>query len=746
MKKVATNPKLHQMDKGKKKVKSKEKINESIERKEKSSQFQQLDIASITLFSELPLSERTLKGLSNASFMKPTDIQKEGIALALQGRDVLGAAKTGSGKTLAFIVPILEMLWHECWANTDGLGALVISPTRELALQTYEVLHKIGRYHDFSAGLIIGGKDLQEEQQRIPNTNIIIGTPGRILQHFDETPNFGSFNLKLLVLDEADRILDLGFASAVNAIIENLPEERQTLLYSATQTKSVKDLARLSLKNPDYINVHEGSKYCTPKKLIQNYIFVELHQKIDFLYSFIRNHLKSKCIVFLSSCKQVKFVSEVFRKLRPGIPLNALYGKQKQLKRVAIFNRFCTIQYAVLFATDIAARGLDFPAVNWVIQYDCPENPDTYIHRVGRTARFEKGGQALMMLLPSEGEMVKKITNRKVPIHELKSNPKKIRSIHGKLQSFCIQDQQIKDWAQKSIISYARSVYLQSDKTVFDVTKLPLDKFSLSHGLVAAPKLQFLKKKFKQMGPADESSSYQDIKEKIELKFDNQEDVDNETIGNYICSDGDDEDDVLVKKTDNLHHDNIGEEKPNETKTVRKRTTKVKIAKTVLNKNIGVGNKIIFDKDYDFEKSIEDIPGSIAEVEDDGINGIDIAQAKKYLKEQDRTDYEEEKKRIRLKRRELKRKRKGEKEESMTVELKMSDEEIDSAADGDISEDGGISRGKQLCSREEKLEDEDLVQKRAKINEKSKVHDVLSKDISSIEDDEGLVLHLLGIS
>ena len=156
-----------------------------------------------------------------------------------------------------------------------------------------------------SAGLVTGGKNLEEEQRRIRTTNIIICTPGRLLQHMDETPNFECNNLKVLVLDEADRILDLGFARTMNAIIENLPVERQTMLFSATQTKSVNDLARLSLKNPEYVSVHEKDKFTTPQQLVQIYVVCELQDKLNFLYSFVKNHTKSKILVFMSSCKQV---------------------------------------------------------------------------------------------------------------------------------------------------------------------------------------------------------------------------------------------------------------------------------------------------------------------------------------------------------------------------------------------------------------------------------------------------------
>lgn len=192
---------------------------------------------------------------------------------------------------------------------------------------------------------------------------------------------------KILVLDEADRILDLGFQKTMTAIVDHLPTERQTLLFSATQTKCVKDLARLSLKNPMYVSVHEHSKHSTPAKLTQSYIICELHNKFNLLYSFVKSHLKHKILVFMTSCKQVKYMYEAFCKLRPGISVLALYGTLHQLRRMAVYDDFCRKRHVVMLATDIAARGLDFPAVNWVVQLDCPEDANTYIHRAGRTAR-----------------------------------------------------------------------------------------------------------------------------------------------------------------------------------------------------------------------------------------------------------------------------------------------------------------------------------------------------------------------
>ncbi|ORY70627.1 P-loop containing nucleoside triphosphate hydrolase protein [Leucosporidium creatinivorum] len=464
-------------------------------------------------FSELPLSSATLEGLKSAYYTKLTDIQSRALPLALKGKDVLGAARTGSGKTLAFLIPILEVLLRKKWGPNDGLGALVISPTRELAVQIFEVLRKIGHKHQFSAGLVIGGKSLKDEQERLSRMNILVATPGRLLQHMDQTLGFECDQLQMLVLDEADRILDMGFSASINAIVANLPKQRQTLLFSATQTKSVKDLARLSLKDPQYVAVREGiikgkgkaeegeeddtgaANQATPKNLEQHYLIVPLNEKLDVLWSFIKTHLFTKTIVFLSSGKQVRFVYENFRHLRPGVPLLHMHGKQKQTQRLEIYQRFISAKHSILFATDIAARGLDFPSIDWVVQVDCPEDVETYIHRVGRTARYEAKGKALLFLLPSEEEgMVKRLEAKKVEIGKIKANDKKKQSIQSQLQSAAFQYPEIKFLAQRAFISYVRSIFLQKDKTIFKLDDLPLEAFATSLGLAGAPRIKFQSK------------------------------------------------------------------------------------------------------------------------------------------------------------------------------------------------------------------------------------------------------------
>ncbi|XP_042066577.1 DEAD-box ATP-dependent RNA helicase 32-like isoform X1 [Salvia splendens] len=449
-------------------------------------------------FFQLPLSKRTKDGLAASDYTKMTDIQRASLPHSLCGRDILGAAKTGSGKTLAFVIPVLEKLYRARWGPEDGVGCIIMSPTRELAGQLFEVLKNVGVHHGFSAGLLIGGrKDVGEEKERVNGLNILVCTPGRLLQHMDETPNFECSQLQVLVLDEADRILDVGFKKELNAIISQLPKQRQTFLFSATQTKSVQDLARLSLKDPEYLSVHEESTTATPNRLDQTAMIVPLEQKLDMLWSFIRTHLNSRILVFLSSCKQVKFVHEAFKKLRPGIPLKCLHGRMKQDGRMGIYASFCE-QHSVLFSTDVASRGLDFnKAVDWVVQVDCPEDVASYIHRVGRTARYLSGGRSVLFLAPSETKMLDKLQEKKIPIRIIKANTKRLESVSGSLAALLVKYPNLQSLAQRAFITYLKSIHKQRDKDIFDVTKLPIDEYSASIGLPLTPRVRFLKQKVK---------------------------------------------------------------------------------------------------------------------------------------------------------------------------------------------------------------------------------------------------------
>ena len=373
---------------------------------------------------------------------------------------------------------------------------MIISPTRELAIQIFNVLRVIGQHgHMFAAGLVIGGKSLVEEREALARMNIVVCTPGRMLQHLSQTAMFAVDTLRMLVLDEADRIMDMGFQRDVDAIVEYLPPPglRQTLLFSATQTKRVSDLARLSLKDPEYISVHSTADHATPPTLQQNYTVLPLSEKLSTLYSFLLSAKKTKILVFLSSGKQVRHVYESFRHLQPGIPLVHLHGRQKQTARLEITTRFSQARHACLFATDVAARGLDFPAVDWVVQVDCPEDADTYIHRVGRTARYGRAGRAVLLLDSSEEKgFISRLEARKVPIEQINVRAKKQKSIQPAMQGLCFKFPELKYLGQKAFVSYVRSLHVQKDREIFqDLEKYNLEGYAASMGLPGAPRIKF---------------------------------------------------------------------------------------------------------------------------------------------------------------------------------------------------------------------------------------------------------------
>ncbi|KAK9452069.1 P-loop containing nucleoside triphosphate hydrolase protein [Limtongia smithiae] len=585
-------------------------------------------------FDDLPISKQTALGLKRSHFTTLTEIQKRSIPAALQGRDVLGAAKTGSGKTLAFLIPMLECLYRNRWTQYDGLGALIISPTRELAIQIFDVLRKIGREHSFSAGLVIGGKDVKVEQDRISRLNILVGTPGRILQHMDQAAGFDTGNIKLIILDEADRILDMGFRKTLDAIIEHLPKQRQTLLFSATQTKSVADLARLSLSptKSEYISAHESADTSTPKNLQQYYVLTPLPEKLDTLFSFLKTHLKAKILVFVSSSKQVRFMFETFKTLHPGIPLMHIHGRQKQAARIDVTERFSESKYACLFCTDVVARGLDFPAVDWVIQVDAPEDADTYIHRVGRTARFDAAGRALLFLTPSEEtEMLSRLESKKVPIEKITIKETKKRSIRSDLQALCFKNPEIKYLGQKAFVSYCKSIFIQKDREVFKFDELPTEEFAESLGLPGAPRIKFisarranqLKNAVKKEDSSDESESDQEDKSRakqepaVRTKYDRMFERQNQNVlsAHYqnlineepakLQSANDDEEDFMaVKRRDHALYDNEDdaglEAKTDDTyfdpnAPVSKRQLKAALSKKSMLKYKPNSSKLVFD-------------------------------------------------------------------------------------------------------------------------------------------------------
>ncbi|CAH1388749.1 unnamed protein product [Nezara viridula] len=659
------------------------------------SKYDKVDPSEIESFADIPLSGRTQKGLTENNYTVPTIIQKESIILALRGKDVLGAAKTGSGKTLAFLIPVLEVLFRQKWSSLDGVGALIITPTRELALQIYETLVKVGKYHEFSAGLIIGGKDLKFERNRMHQMNIVICTPGRLLQHMDENPLFNCVNMQVLVLDEADRCLDLGFEKAMNSIVENLPSQRQTLLFSATQTKKVSDLARLSLTDPEYVAVHEHEKYKTPDGLTQSFIVCETHEKMPIIWSFIKAHSRQKIMIFFSTCNQVKYFHEVFKKLRPRNPVMALQGKMHQLKRMEIYHTFCRKEYAVLLATDIAARGLDFPSVDWVVQGDCPEDVDAYVHRVGRTARYTRTGESLLLVNQKESAIIEKLEASKIPISEIKVNPLQIISPQAKLELFVAKSNELKASAQRAFVSYFKSIFLMRDKTIFDVKSVDSYNFARSLGLIAAPRVRFIqrmeKKGSQKQNSDDNDQEEEDVLQTIEIGNVQKEDRD------FIFNDGDSDDSesemFAIKRKDHelekvmgdvleLEDDEISEETKSKSKPV---LTKAKLAKKILKKNLLPNKKIVFTDDG--KEIVSQTKQKVTEAGQDFEASlgpaINLEEAKKTLEQEDVHDRKLYSELGRQKKRERKLRQKGKRKRDEDQEKDSSDE--DSQSEPDLS-------------------------------------------------------------
>ncbi|TLD33958.1 hypothetical protein PspLS_00638 [Pyricularia sp. CBS 133598] len=309
-------------------------------------------------FSELNLSENTMKAIEEMGFTKMTEIQRRGIPPLLAGKDVLGAAKTGSGKTLAFLIPAVEMLRSLKFKPRNGTGVIVVSPTRELALQIFGVARDLMKHHSQTYGIVIGGANRRAEAEKLSKgVNLLIATPGRLLDHLQNTP-FVFKNLRSLVIDEADRILEIGFEDEMRQIIKILPKERQSMLFSATQTTKVEDLARVSLRpGPLYLNVDEEKEYSTVEGLEQGYVVCEADKRFILLFSFLQKMKKKKIIVFFSSCNSVKYYAELLNYI--DCQVLDLHGKQKQQKRTNTFFEFCNAERGTLICTDVAARGLD---------------------------------------------------------------------------------------------------------------------------------------------------------------------------------------------------------------------------------------------------------------------------------------------------------------------------------------------------------------------------------------------------
>ncbi len=371
-----------------------------------------------TSFHTLGLSEPLLRDLTAAGLLVPTPIQAQAIPPALEGRDVIGCAQTGTGKTAAFVVPMIERL---AVLPKGQPQALILAPTRELALQIFGSIEKLGRSHGISATVIVGGSDMQAQIRGLrQQPDILVATPGRLLDHMWN----GTINLlpiKILVLDEADRMLDMGFAPQINQILDALPVERQTLLFSATLPTDVTRLVQASLKGAVHVMVTPSST--TAEGVTQVLHYTTSHEKTNLLVALLGSE-RGTVLVFARTKSRVDRLGQTLE--QAGHRVAVIHGDLSLPQRLRALNGFKRGQVRILVATDIAARGIDVANIGHVVNYDLPNCPEDYIHRIGRTARMKMTGRAISFVTSEERDQLRAIETllgHPVPLAEGSPSP-----------------------------------------------------------------------------------------------------------------------------------------------------------------------------------------------------------------------------------------------------------------------------------------------------------------------------------
>ncbi|CCW60046.1 unnamed protein product [Phytomonas sp. EM1] len=448
-----------------------------------------------TDYKSLRLNPHIVAALENdMKFSSLTGIQARCIPAALQGKDLLAEAKTGAGKTLAFLIPIVEIITRAGFRPSNGTAALIIGPTRELCLQIEGVLLKLLKYFNGSITFLccIGGQSRKQESFKLVNgVMIVVASPGRLLDHLKLTNDWHTKNLLILAVDEADRVLDNGFEEDMREIVSLLPKQRQTFLFSATQTTRVEQLARISFQKPPvFISMKSKKDKATVETLEQGYVICESAKRLLVLYHFVKRNLKKKMIVFFSSRNSVSFHCELFNYI--DVPCIAFHGKQKQHQRSATYMQFCNAENGVLFTTDVAARGLDIPAVDWIVQFDPPDDPVKYIHRVGRTARAGRCGNALMFLLPQENLFLKYLYNdAHVSVNEYTFDISKLNSsVQEQLEKLVCSNYYLRTSARQAYEGYLLSYSSSQLKNVFNVQSLDLAEVARGFALSEPPPIK----------------------------------------------------------------------------------------------------------------------------------------------------------------------------------------------------------------------------------------------------------------
>eukprot|EP00050_Salpingoeca_kvevrii_P001960 m.184068 g.184068 ORF g.184068 m.184068 type:complete len:609 (-) comp10499_c1_seq1:65-1891(-) len=455
----------------------------------------------------LVLSDSTLAALDELGFEQMTPVQATCIPQFLSHKDVAAEAVTGSGKTLAFLVPVCEILLQNPPRSKQAVGAIVISPTRELAVQIHQVLQCFTAHNDLTSLLLTGGRaqSIDLDEIRESGCNIVIATPGRLEDLLARSDVFALAvkDLEVLVLDEADKLLDMGFEACINKILGYLPKQRRTGLFSATQAKEVEALVRAGLRNPVRVCVRVESTNAKSIQAIPSSLHVwymmctvedRFNQMVDYLLAQLDKY--DKFLVYFSTCACVEYFGRVLAALKPlkKVKLLQLHGKLNQKRRKAAYDEYCTASRAVMLCTDLAARGLDFPNVDVVIQFDAPKSPDAFVHRCGRAARIGREGTAVIFLLKEEDTYPEFLRLRKVPIEEMPANPEPQDHL-AVARKLAAEDRDVYEKGRVAFVSFVRAYKEHECSFIFMLKNLDLGKAATGFGLLHIPKMPELKAK-----------------------------------------------------------------------------------------------------------------------------------------------------------------------------------------------------------------------------------------------------------
>src|SRR6476469_3377563 len=364
-------------------------------------------------FADLGLSDELLRAVGDSGYNDPTPIQRAAIPSVLMGKDLIGIAQTGTGKTAGFVLPMIDIL-HEGRSRARMPRSLILEPTRELAMQVAENFEKYGKYHPLSMALLMGGVQMGDQVKALEKgVDVLIATPGRLMDLFAR----GKIMLNdcnLLVIDEADRMLDMGFIPDIEEICSKLPKSRQTLLFSATMPPPIQKLAAKFLNDPKRVEVARPAT--ANVNIEQRIVEVRGDKKKDALRDILRHEEFKNAIVFANRKTTVRELATSLK--RSGFAVGQIQGDMEQAQRIAEFDRFKSGEVTILVASDVAARGLDVKGVSHVINFDVPWQPDDYIHRIGRTGRAGMKGIAIMLATKADAEgvaRIEKLIGHKIP-------------------------------------------------------------------------------------------------------------------------------------------------------------------------------------------------------------------------------------------------------------------------------------------------------------------------------------------